>query len=89
MLIRDRGVGGRGEGGGGHVPPPPIFLKLKKISKEKCLVPRPNIEALMVPPNLKVAPLLFDPIAASAVIPPTHPPSPPPLTFRRQLRKHL
>ena len=44
--LRDRGVGG----GGGHVPHS-IFK-----SEKKCLVP-PPIEALMVPPNLKVAPL--------------------------------
>ena len=31
---------GGGEGFRGHVPPP-IFLKLKRISKEKCLVPPP------------------------------------------------
>ena len=43
--------------GGGHVPPPSIFLKLQRISKKKCLVPPPpNIELLTVPPNLKVTP---------------------------------
>ena len=30
-------------------PPPPIFLKLLRTGKKKCLVPPPNIEPLMVP----------------------------------------
>ena len=51
-MSRDRGVG---EAGGAPAPPPPIFLEMQRVSKEKCLVP-PNIESQMVPPSLKVAP---------------------------------
>ena len=43
------------QGGRGHVPPPPVFLKLKKVSKKKCLEPPKyrvsNVPSPLPPPS--------------------------------------
>ena len=53
--------GPRSKGGqGGHVPPPPIFLKLYRVSKKKCIVPPPPQYSVM-PPSPPVSKLLRGP----------------------------